>query len=132
MLLSATPLAFAAIGGMFSRVQRRREHRPRGDDAAGAFFGIWAPTSATRGVGLLCAVLAGGVALIHAFFAIHLRADQIVGGTAINFLALGLTGYLFVYIYGGEARRGRPRIPNVHLGFLPDFPFIGDASASST
>ena len=28
--------------------------------------------------------------------AIHLRADQIVGGTAINFLALGITGYLFV------------------------------------
>ena len=34
-LVWATPLTFAAIGGMFSRAQRRREHRPRGDDARG-------------------------------------------------------------------------------------------------
>ena len=40
------------------------------------------------------------MALIHAVFAIHLRADQIVTGTAINFLALGITGYLFIDIYG--------------------------------
>ena len=45
------------------------------------------------------------LALIHAFFAIHLRADQIVGGTAINFLALGITGYLFIDIYGDQGRR---------------------------
>ena len=47
-------------------------------------------------------VVGGLLALIHAFFSIHLRADQIVSGTAINFLALGLTGYLFRYIYGDE------------------------------
>ena len=48
-------------------------------------------------------MLFGGLlALIHAFFSIHLRADQIVIGSAINFLALGLTGYLFRHIYGTE------------------------------
>jgi simple sugar transport system permease protein len=67
---------------------------------------------------------------VHAFFSIHLRADQIVIGTAINFLALCLTGYLFRYIYGIE---GTPadvsRIPDVHLAILEDIPFIGDVFA---
>ena len=39
---------------------------------------------------------------MHAFFAIHLRADQIVGGTAVNFLALGITGYFFFQLYHGQ------------------------------
>ena len=48
-------------------------------------------------------MLAGGLmALVHAFFAIHLRADQIVGGTAVNFLALGITGYFFFDLYHGQ------------------------------
>jgi simple sugar transport system permease protein len=62
--------------------------------------------------------------LIYAFLAIHMRADQIVGGTAINFLALGVTGYLFIQIYGanGTPGTGIPNIPDVHLGFLNDIP----------
>ena len=70
---------------------------------------------------------AARLALIHAFFSIHLRADQIVSGTAINFLALGLTGYLFRYIYGTE---GTPsdvaRIPTVTIPLLDRIPFVGD------
>ena len=49
---------------------------------------------------------AGGVmGLVHAVFAISLRADQIVSGTAVNLLALGLTGFLYVEIYGTRGRR---------------------------
>ena len=63
------------------------------------------------------------MALLHAVLSIHLRADQIVGGTAINFLALGLTGYLFIDIYGQEGTpTDIPAIPPVHLGFLDDVP----------
>src|SRR5439155_17512158 len=55
------------------------------------------------------------LALVHAFFAIHLRADQIVGGMAINFLALGLTGYFFYQLYGGgNIPANISRIPEVN------------------
>ena len=48
-------------------------------------------------------MLAGGVlALVHAVFSITLRADQIVSGVALNLLALGITGYVFIDHYGAE------------------------------
>jgi simple sugar transport system permease protein len=46
-------------------------------------------------IGLVAAVLAGIlVSVLHAWLSITARADQIISGTAINILALGLTGYL--------------------------------------
>ena len=59
----------------------------------------------------------GGVlALVYAFFAIHLRADQIVGGTGINFLALGITGYFYVQLYNNaQIPDGVSLLPNVHI-----------------
>jgi simple sugar transport system permease protein len=128
MLRYATPLAFAAMGGIFSERSGVVNIGLEGMMLSGAFFGILGADKLNSWpLGLLCAALAGGgFALIHAFFAIHLRADQIVGGTAINFLALGVTGYLFIDIYGGEGTPPDvPDIPDVHLGFLKDWYFIG-------
>jgi ABC-type uncharacterized transport system permease subunit len=46
-------------------------------------------------VGVLAAVGAGMlVSLLHAFLSITVRADQIISGTVINIIAIGLTGYL--------------------------------------
>jgi simple sugar transport system permease protein len=72
-------------------------------------------------------VAGGALALVHAFFSIHIRADQIVSGTAINFLALGITGYLYIDIYGEQGTPADlPEIPDVHLSFLNGVYFIGD------
>jgi simple sugar transport system permease protein len=38
---------------------------------------------------------AAAIALLFGIFAIHFRADQIVTGTAINLLALGVTGFVY-------------------------------------
>jgi general nucleoside transport system permease protein len=96
----------------------------------GAFFAIVAADKLNSWpLGIAAALLAGGLtALIHAFVSIQLRADQIVSGTAINFLALGVTGYFFVDVYGGQGTPGEgiPRIPQVNLGFLGSIPGIGD------
>jgi ABC-type uncharacterized transport system permease subunit len=46
-------------------------------------------------VGLLAAIGAGMlVSALHAWLSISVRADQIISGTVINIIALGLTGYL--------------------------------------
>jgi simple sugar transport system permease protein len=124
----ATPLIFAAIGGMFSERSGVVNIALEGMMLSGAFFGIWgADRFGHWALGLLTAVVAGGaLALIHAFFSIHLRADQIVSGVAINLLALGLTGYLYIKVYGEQ---GTPTelsvIPNLHLSFIEDVYFIG-------
>jgi simple sugar transport system permease protein len=128
MLRFATPLAFAAMGGIFSERSGVVNIGLEGMMLSGAFFGILGADKLNSWpLGLLCAAAAGGAfALIHAFFAIQLRADQIVSGFAINFLALGITGYLFIDIYGGHGTPPNvPKIPNVELGFLSDWYFVG-------
>jgi ABC-type uncharacterized transport system permease subunit len=129
MLRYATPLTFAAIGGMFSERSGVINIGLEGMMLSGAFFGILgAQKSGSWVLGLLAAMAAGAtLALIHAFFSIHLRADQIVSGTAINFLAVGVTGYFFIDIYKAEGTpSGIPAIPNVHLPGVEDVYFIGD------
>jgi simple sugar transport system permease protein len=121
----ATPLTFAAIGGMFSERSGVVNIGLEGMMLMGAFFGaLGADKTGSWAGGLLIAMAAGGaLALVHAFFAIHLRADQIVGGTAINFLALGITGYLYVNVYGEEGTpTNLPSIPDVKIGWLQHVP----------
>jgi general nucleoside transport system permease protein len=129
MLRFATPLVFAALGGVVSERSGVVNIGLEGMMLAGAFFGIygadllggWLP-------GLLLAMVAGGAfALVHAFFAITLRADQIVSGFAINFLALGITGYVFLHHYGDQ---GTPdnvaSVPDLSLP-IDWIPFLGPA-----
>ncbi len=128
----ATPLTFAAIGGLYSERSGVVNIGLEGMMLTGAFFGIWADVKADSWVvGLLAAMLAGGLmALLHAFFAIQLRADQIVSGTAINFLAIGITGFLFIQQFGDQGTPGTiSQIPDVHLSFLDGVYFIGPAFA---
>jgi simple sugar transport system permease protein len=118
MLVFATPLTFGALGGMFSERSGVVNIGLEGMMLMGAFWGIWgADKTGSWFWGVVIGMLSGGLlALVHAFFAIHLRADQIVGGVAINFLALGITGYFFVQLYhGNNVPTGVSQIPDVKL-----------------
>ncbi len=133
MLVFATPLTFAAIGGMFSERSGVVNIGLEGMMLMGAFWGIWgADKTGSWFWGVLIAMAAGGLlALVHAFFAIHLRADQIVGGTAVNFLALGITGYFFVQLYHGEnVPTGISQIPDVKLAKESSHSFFADSIGS--
>jgi ABC-type uncharacterized transport system permease subunit len=129
-LVWATPLAYAAVGGMMAERSGVTNIGLEGMMLAGAFFAcLGADKFGSWEMGLVIAAVAGGLfALLHAFFAIHLRADQIVGGTAINFLALGVTGYFFIQVYGENGTPGDlPRVPNVNIPGLDKHTFFGDA-----
>ena len=121
----ATPLTFAAIGGMFSERSGVVNIGLEGMMLMGAFFGAYGADRTSSWVaGLFIGILAGALlAFVHAIFSIHLRADQIVSGTAVNFLALGLTGYLYNQHYGNEGTpNDLPAVPDVNLKFLSHVP----------
>lgn len=98
----ATPLALAAIGGTICERSGVINIALEGIMLTGAFFGTavvlatgepWLGVAASVGAGIL-------IAAVHAFASINLRSDQTVSGTAINLLALGLTGFLMKLWYG--------------------------------
>ena len=129
MLRFATPLVFGALGGVISERSGVVNIGLEGMMLFGAFFAIYGADITGGWVGgLLVGMLAGGVlALVHAVFAITLRADQIVSGFAINFLALGITGYIFLHHYGEEGTPdGLPQVPDVTLP-IGGIPFFGPA-----
>ena len=128
-LRAATPLTFAALGGIFSERSGVINIGLEGMMLMGAFFGfLGADKTGDWWWGIVTGVVAGAaLALVHAFIAIHLRADQIVSGFAVNFLALGVTGYFFIEVYTDQGTPGDiSTIPSVSLTWLgiPEDSFV--------
>ncbi len=129
MLRYATPLLFAALGGLFSERSGVINIGLEGMMLMGAFWGLWgAVETGSWVIGLIIGMVSGiALALLHALFSVTLRADQIVSGFAMNFLAVGITGFFFVSIYGTEGTPDNiPRAPDVTIPGLDSIPFIGD------
>ena len=111
----ATPLLLAALGGMFSERAGVINIALEGLMLAGAFTAA-AITHYTGNpwVGLLAGILAGtAIALIHAVASIRFKADQVVSGTAINILMLGVPALLIgaFFLSSGST----PQIPRENL-----------------
>jgi simple sugar transport system permease protein len=112
---TATPLLLAALGGLYSERAGVINIALEGLMLAGAFTAAAVTHYAgSPWVGLLAAVVAGMlVASIHAVACIRFNADQVVSGTAINILMLGvpamLSGALFL------SSGSTPQIPKDNL-----------------
>jgi ABC-type uncharacterized transport system permease subunit len=129
MLRYATPLTFAALGGLVSERSGVVNIALEGMMLMGAFFGAWgADKTGSWVLGILIGMASGMVlAAVHAVWSVTLRADQIVSGTALNFVAVGITGYLFIDIYGDQGTPDNlPAIPEIHLP-TDSLGFIGNA-----
>jgi general nucleoside transport system permease protein len=132
---NATPLIFAALGGMFSERSGVVNIGLEGLMLIAAFAGVvGASLSGSAVVGLGFGLAAGLVfALIHALMCITFEADQIISGTAINLLALGGTGFLMVLIFGSGGTS--PRVSGfkeVAIPLLSEIPLVGPALFSQS
>jgi general nucleoside transport system permease protein len=128
MFVFATPLTYGALGGLFSERAGVVNVGLEGMMLIGAFFAVLGTDKLGNwALGILVAVGAGAVlALVHAYVSIHLRADQIVSGTAINFLAFGLTGYFYVKVYGSNGTPGSiSQIPDVNIPGADSLGIVG-------
>ena len=86
-----------------------------------AHGGVWAGFAFGAACG--CAVAA-----IFALFAVTLRADQIISGTAVTLLALGGTGTLYRVLYGSAgAALSTPTLDPAPIPLLSEIPVIGRA-----
>src|SRR5213593_933863 len=107
----STPLIFAALGGMFSERSGVINIALEGMMLIGA-FGAAVGTFASHSpwLGAVCGMAAGAAfAAIYGLFVIRWRADQIVAGTAINMLAMGLTPVFCKILY--DVTGSTPAIP---------------------
>jgi ABC-type uncharacterized transport system permease subunit len=116
-------LLLPALGGVISERSGVVNVAMEGMMLTGAFFGaIVALATHSVLVAVLAAMITGGImALVHAFFSIRFKAEQIVSGIAINIAALGLTGFLLPLFTNGNGVSTLPPsliLPNLNLPFL--------------
>jgi ABC-type uncharacterized transport system permease subunit len=118
----STPLILAALGGLFSERSGVINIALEGMMLAGAFTAAAVTYAAGNPyVGLLAGMLAGMlIAGIHAVACIRYKADQVVTGTAINILMIGMPAFLSgaFFLSSGST----PQIPKEHL--IPWIPII--------
>lgn len=122
MIRHSTPLILGALCGVMCERSGIINIGIEGHMLLGAFMGymvnVWTGS-------LLAAVLAsmatGSImGLLLAFTSIKLKIDQTIGGTVINILALGLTGYFYQV-----GLRTEGKLTTVPLGPLAEIPLIG-------
>ncbi len=108
----AVPLAFAALGGLYSERSGVLNIALEGMLLTGAFTSAAATFyTGNPWIGVIAALIAGGlVGLLHAFLCVTLRVDQLVSGLAINLVAAGLTSFLARLIFSGGNAQQLPGI----------------------
>ena len=131
----ATPLLLAASGEVISQRAGVLNIGIEGMMLFGAFFGMVGSfyTAEVAMIapwfGLLMAGLSGLLAAaLFALFAIKLRGDQVIIGTAMTLLALGLTEVVYQRLFGVTGiAQGVPAFQQIEIPLLSQVPILGPA-----
>lgn len=129
ILETATPLVFAAMGGLLAERSGVMNIALEGFMLVGAFTAVVGTHyTGNPWIGLLCGIAAaafGGA--VHAFWCITLRGDQIVAGTALNLLGAGIPAFLIQRIWGRAGQTGTvEKLPEIgrNISILVPIAFI--------
>ena len=134
----ATPIAIGAMAGLWCERSGVVNIAIEGMMLFGACFGfttlfflqnIFPPDQIgiVMILAVAVAVIAGGLAaMLHAWLSITFATDQIVSGTVINILAVGVTSFWRrEFLLSTQA--GTEKLPELAIPILKDIPIVGDA-----
>jgi general nucleoside transport system permease protein len=118
----STPLLLAALGGLYAERAGVINIALEGLLLAGAFTAASVTYySGSPWIGLAAAILAGmAVAWVHGIASIRYRADQVVSGTAINIIFVGMPALLSGALFASTG--ATPQLPKEQL--LPNAPIV--------
>ncbi|MGI6147354.1 MAG: ABC transporter permease [Firmicutes bacterium] len=126
-LLAATPVLLAGIGGAYTYFANVFNIAMEGMMLIGAFTAVAGSYAARSWVVGLAAGIGGGLvaAALFTLFAVALRTDEFVTGTAINMLALGGTTYALRQMFGVRGAFMSGQIQAIPRWNLPLGPVLG-------
>jgi simple sugar transport system permease protein len=118
----STPIILGALCGIMCERAGVVNIGIEGQMLLSAFIGFMANVwTGNLFISVLAGMATGALlGLLLAFMSVTLKLDQIIGGTVINILALGLTGYFYT---AGLTTAGK--IQPLTLGFLAKIPLVG-------
>ena len=122
---TGTALLFATVGEIFAERSGVMNLGVEGMMLLGAMtaYSVSASTGSPW-LGALAGMLAAGlISQIHAYISITLKADQVVSGLALNFLASGVS---LVLGEGLNSLKGVPTLPFFSIPLLVNIPILGD------
>ncbi len=129
-IVRATPIAFAALAGLYSERSGVVNIGIEGMMLMGAFISV-VVASLTKNLflGVLAGILAGVLmGALHAVLSIKYRVNQIISGTVLIILGLGITTYLtrlLLDVYPEQLNTPPSAIPSLEVFGLWRIPVIG-------
>jgi len=126
-ITQATPITFGALTGICSERTGVVNIGIEGLLLTSAFFGFMVGVYTQNLALALCAAVLSSalMSLLHAVLSISFRVDQIISGTVVNILAVGLTGYFNRQLFATGAPPGLRALPQLNIPGLSQLPWIG-------
>ncbi len=126
---AATPLALAALGEVLIERSGVINIGLEGSVLAGAFGAAVVAQTLGADAGMIGGAIAGSlIGALFAVFAVSLRINQVIAGTAMTLLALGLTGSLARTLFGDQGiALTLPTLAATEIPGLRSMPIVGGA-----